>query len=85
LPEREMEVFVRGYKGWDNILRRTAKIPVRPGCVATAHVSVMQYQSMANPAARLIDEGVMRSKTVPAMPTKDSVAEIMPQEEGDAQ
>ena len=46
---------------------------------------MMQYQSMSNPAGQLLDAGVKLSKTVPEAPTKDSVAEIKPQEEGNAQ
>ena len=85
LPERDTEVEVRGYKGWDNIVCRKVAVPVRPDCVATAHVSMMQYQTMSNPAGQLLDAGVKLSKTVPEAPTKDSVAEIKPQEEGNAQ
>lgn len=85
LPEHDTEVSVRGYKGWDNIVCRTVKVPVHSDGVATAHVSMMQYQSMSNPAGALIIAGVKRSKTVPEAPTKDSVAEIKPQEEGNVQ
>jgi len=83
LPEGDNVVTVRGYKLWDNIVRRTASVSVRKDAVATAHMSLMHYPTVDNPMDAVIKSGVDIAGSVSALPTRLSSAEILPTREGE--
>ena len=81
LPEGEHEVAVNGYKLWDNLASRKARIETREGGMAVRHVSLMNYgPKMYNPVDDLIKESCAAAEAADLPFAKDLPAEITPKE-----
>lgn len=82
LPEGEHAITVNGYKLWDNVAKKTARLSTGGEGVAVRHLSLMNYgRQLASPLGTIYTESGAVSDAADLPFSKDLPAEITPAKE----
>lgn len=82
LPEGEHEITVNGYKLWDNVTKKSAKLEVGGEGVAVKHLSLMDCgRNPYNPVSAIYTESCAAADAADKPFSRDLPAEITPVEE----
>lgn len=78
LPGGDQKISVRGYLRRDNVVCTSKDVSITPSSVATAHLSLLRYPTVTNPATAIVNVGVEASKAAEAPISAALPAEITP-------